>query len=283
MMTVLSCVIAAFSWPSIGIAADAHIAIIIDDIGHNESRGKRAIDLPAALTFAVIPQTVYGKRLANYAHSSGKEVMVHLPMANTYGRPMEKLALTHNLTEMEIAEVFETAVSLVPYATGINNHMGSALTQQPQAMAWLMRVVKRHEFYFVDSRTTHRSVASEIAQLENLNTARRDIFLDNDRSIPAIDKQFKKLLELAKERTSAVAIGHPYPATLDYLSQAIPLLEAEGITVVSVSKLLQFRTDARNLAQANRQYAGEKIPAQKTDSQYTAHSRPINTLSAGED
>ncbi|MFT7221297.1 MAG: polysaccharide deacetylase 2 family uncharacterized protein YibQ [Candidatus Azotimanducaceae bacterium] len=283
MMMVLSCVTMAFTWPSTGTTADAQIAIIIDDLGHNQSRGKRAIDLPAALTFAVIPQTAYGKTLANYAHSSGKEVMVHLPMANTYGRPMEKLALTHNLTEMEIAEVFETAVSLVPYATGINNHMGSALTQQPQAMAWLMRVVKKHEFYFVDSRTTHRSVALEIAQLENLESARRDIFLDNDRSAPAIDKQFRKLLKLAKERTSALAIGHPYPSTLDYLSQAIPLLEAEGITIVSVSELLQFRTEARTLAKANRRRTDKKAPAQNSDNQYTVQSNAKSTLNAGED
>ena len=225
-----------------------HIAIIIDDIGHNQSRGQQAIDLPASLTYAVIPKTAHGQQLARYAHRAGKEVMVHLPMANTQQQPMGELALTNNLSESEIGAIFDQAVSLVPYAIGINNHMGSELTQQPQAMAWLMRAVKRHKLYFVDSRTTHLSVALEIAMHEHLLSARRDVFLDNDRSAFGIDQQFRRLMKLAKVRQSAIAIGHPYPVTLEYLRHAIPMLEQQGIKIIPVSELMKLRLAQRQLA-----------------------------------
>lgn len=234
--------------PSSFSADRNYIAIIIDDIGHDRRAGERAINIQAHLTFAVLPKTQHAVRLASYAHSAGKEVMVHLPMENTMNKPLGGLALTRDLSEQDIAIVLDQAVRLVPFATGINNHMGSSLTQEPQAMVWLMRAVRRHKLFFVDSRTTHKSVASEIATQENIRTASRDVFLDNDRSLYGIDKEFRRLLTVAKRRKTAIAIGHPYPSTLQYLEHAIPMLEQEGIKIISVSEMLELRQAARQFA-----------------------------------
>ena len=225
-----------------------YIAIIIDDIGHNLRAGKRAIDIQAHLTFAVIPETQHALRLASYAHNTGKEVMIHLPMENTMNHPLGNLALTSGLSEQGVAMVLDQAVRLVPFATGINNHMGSALTQEPQAMVWLMRAAKHHKLFFVDSRTTHKTVASDIALQENIRTASRDVFLDNDKSLYSIDKEFRRLLALAKQRKTAIAIGHPYPSTLRYLELAIPMLKREGVQLISVSDMLKIRLAERLLA-----------------------------------
>lgn len=234
--------------PSSFSADRNYIAIIIDDIGHNRRAGERAINIQAHLTFAVIPKTQHAVRLASYAHIAGKEVMIHLPMENTLNKPLGGLALTRDLSEQDIGMVLDQAVSLVPFATGINNHMGSYLTQEPQAMVWLMRAVRRHQLFFVDSRTTHKSVASEIAIQEHIRTASRDVFLDNDRSFDGLDKEFKRLLTVAKRRKTAIAIGHPYPSTLQYLEQAIPMLEQEGINLISVSEILKLRQSTQQLA-----------------------------------
>jgi polysaccharide deacetylase 2 family uncharacterized protein YibQ len=229
--------------PSQSFSADHnYIAIIIDDIGHNRRAGERAIDIQAYLTFAVIPQTQHAFRLASYAHDAGKEVMIHLPMENTMNHPLGNLALTSGLSEQGVAMVLD------PFATGINNHMGSALTQEPQAMVWLMRATKHHKLFFVDSRTTHKTVASDIALQENIRTASRDVFLDNDKSLYSIDKEFRRLLALAKQRKTAIAIGHPYPSTLRYLELAIPMLEREGVQLISVSDMLKIRLAERLLA-----------------------------------
>jgi polysaccharide deacetylase 2 family uncharacterized protein YibQ len=163
-------------------------------------------------------------------------------------QPLGGLALTNGLSEQDVAMVLDQAVRLVPFASGINNHMGSALTQEPQAMVWLMRAVKRHKLFFVDSRTTHKTVASEIALQENIRTASRDVFLDNDRSLYGIDKEFRRLLAVAKRRKTAIAIGHPYPSTLQYLEHAIPMLKREGVRLISVSEMLNLRLAERQLA-----------------------------------
>ncbi|MDA9680134.1 divergent polysaccharide deacetylase family protein [Gammaproteobacteria bacterium] len=225
-----------------------YIAIIIDDIGHNRHAGERAIDIQAHLTFAVIPETQHAFRLASYAHDAGREVMIHLPMENTMNHPLGRLALRSGLSEQSVAKVLDQAVKLVPFASGINNHMGSALTQEPQAMLWLMRAAKHHKLFFVDSRTTHKSVASYIALQENIRTASRDVFLDNDKSLYSIDKEFRRLLALAKQRKTAIAIGHPYPSTLQYLEHAIPMLKREGVRLISISEMLDLRLAEQQLA-----------------------------------
>jgi len=174
--------------------------------------------------------------------------MLHLPMENNMNQPLGSLALTSGLSEQGVAMVVDQAVRLVPFASGINNHMGSALTQEPQAMVWLMRAVKPHKLFFVDSRTTHKTVASKIAIQEDIQTASRDVFLDNDKSLYGIDKEFRRLLALAKQRKTAIAIGHPYPSTLQYLEYAIPMLKSEGVRLISVSEILKLRLAERQLA-----------------------------------
>lgn len=201
-------------------------------------------EIPAPLTFAIIPETTFAEPLARQAYLSGKEVMIHLPMENSLNRPMESLQLTAEHNQLEFELILDRAVAQVPYATGVNNHMGSTLTQMPQAMSWLMRSIRGHKLYFIDSRTTHKSVAREIARQENLQRASRDVFLDNDRSLYAVDQQFQKLLKVAERRKTAIAIGHPYPVTMDYLALAVPQLEDRNIKVVSVSELLQIRAQS---------------------------------------
>lgn len=215
------------------------------------------IELPANLTFAVIPDTQHANRLARYAHHSGKEVMVHLPMENSGNLPMSSIALTSRLTREEFSAVVDNAMSQVPFASGINNHMGSLLTQQPQAMAWLMDSVRRHQLFFVDSRTTHRTIASNIARQKNIRSASRDIFLDNERSLYEVDLQFRKLLKLAKRNRTAIGIGHPYPVTIEYLTHAIPLLEKAGVQVIPVSEMIKMRLASEQVAATNAGSGGD--------------------------
>jgi polysaccharide deacetylase 2 family uncharacterized protein YibQ len=228
-----------------------YISIIIDDIGNNHRRGRWAIDLPAELTIAVIPDTTHAVPLATYANQSGKEVIIHMPMENLHHRPLGSIALTSALSRQEFRDMFDDALNRVPFAIGVNNHMGSALTQQPQAMSWLMESVRQHKLFFIDSRTTHKTVARGIAEQQNVLSASRDVFLDNERTLYSIDEQFRQLLKIAERRKTAIAIGHPYESTLRYLEQAIPLLAEENVQVIPVSRMLKIRRAQQQVASSH--------------------------------
>jgi len=134
--------------------------------------------------------------------------------------------------------VLESIVS-VPHISGINTHRGSLLTRHPGHMRWLMdELVDRGDLYFVDSYTTARSVALQVARESGIPAARRDVFLDPDPSAETIAREFERLKAIARARGFAVGIGHPYPETVAFLEQAIPDLEAEGFVLVSIGDLI---------------------------------------------
>ena len=133
----------------------------------------------------------------------------------------------------------------VPHAVGVSNHMGSLLTQQREPMRLLMKAIAdRGDLFFVDSRTTADSAAGNIAQELSLPHLVRNIFLDNVREVEAINRQFDKLVAIARDHGSALAIGHPYPETLEVLEHRLPDLASSGIELVPLSKLLELQSEA---------------------------------------
>jgi polysaccharide deacetylase 2 family uncharacterized protein YibQ len=217
------------------------IGIIIDDIGNLEHRDKQAIQLPGAITYAFLPHTPHAHDLALLAHSYNKEVMLHLPMESVQHKRLGPGGITLDMTYQEFARQLQSDLASVPHAVGVNNHMGSLLTQHPGHMVWLMRELnKRENLYFVDSYTTVHSVAEKIADENLVPNLRRDVFLDSDQDPKQIRYQFRRLLKLARKHGTALAIGHPYPETIAVLKQLLPTLDAQGVRLLPVSKLLKL-------------------------------------------
>lgn len=236
--------LALLLWLGCASAASAapRIAIILDDFGYSLTQDQAAIALPFALTCSVIPDAPNGPAMASRAHAAGKEVMLHIPMATVSHRRLDPGGLHANVTEAQLDATLQSAISTIPEAVGVNNHMGSLLTSETQPMTWLMQELATAGLFFIDSRTTARSVAEDIARAQGVPTRGRDIFLDDEQNLGYINGQFNQLLAIARQHGSAIAIGHPYPATLAYLRQVLPLLQQAGVELVPVSALLPATT-----------------------------------------
>lgn len=222
-------------------AEPPRVAIIIDDLGYHMEAGRRAIALPGPLAFAVLPGTPGGRRLAEAAHDSGKEVLLHLPLQSVdhNGTP-EPGGIMLDMTRKALTTTFDDAIRSVPHAIGINTHRGSLVTRHPGHMRWLMDAIREREtLFFVDSFTTHESVAMQVARETGVKAVRRDVFLDPDRQPDTVAHEFERMKRLARKRGHAVAIAHPYPATLEFLERELPGLAADGIELVPISHLLQ--------------------------------------------
>jgi len=230
-------------------AITPHIAIVIDDLGNRWPEGKQVIGLPGAVTLGIIPFTPYAVRLGRLAQKHDKELMLHLPMEALEERYLGIAGLHSSLSQAQFLEKLHTGLASLPNIRGVNNHMGSRLTQDAQRMHWLMAGLLRYgDLYFVDSRTTHQSVALQQAHDVGLDSAARDVFLDHDRKPEAIQRQWQHLLRLARHKGSALAIGHPYPETIAFLQHALPALAETGIRLVAVSELIAWRKTNRRLA-----------------------------------
>ncbi len=234
--------------PTLAETSPPRIAIIIDDLGYNRELGLRAIALPAELTVAILPHAPRTRLLAEAARESGKEVLVHLPLqAMHHNGPFEPERVTLDMSESEVDAVFRRAMQAVPYAVGVNNHRGSLLTRHAEPMRWLMdRILSSGDLFFVDSYTTHHSIAMDVAATAGVPAVRRDIFIDHSRDLAHMREQIERLKRRASVEGQAVAIGHPYPETMALLEEALPELLAEGFELVPVSALVDDDPPATN-------------------------------------
>lgn len=219
----------------------AKVAIIIDDIGYQKA-DPLLIQLPYALTFAVMPFAPQSQQMAELAARQQKEVMLHMPMeAVAQNHLLGKGALRRQMSKTQVQQALHQALAQIPQAIGVNNHMGSLYTSLPQQMDWTMQVIAERGLYFIDSKTTARSAVLRATSAHRIKSRSRDIFLDNDKSHAALDKQFTQLIKLAKQQGSAIAIGHPYPETYRYLRRNLARLAAAGIELVPASQLLDLQ------------------------------------------
>ncbi|HTF98220.1 MAG TPA: divergent polysaccharide deacetylase family protein [Cellvibrio sp.] len=216
----------------------AKLAIIIDDIGYNLPLGQRTTQLPGPFTLAVLPFTPHGRELAELAHQRGKELMLHAPMSNHHDYPLGPGGLVSGMERADFLAVLRQNLANIPYIKGVNNHMGSLLTEQTEPMRWLMLELQTRDLYFVDSRTTAKTQALIEAERIRLPSRRRDVFLDDTRTRDHIKQQLLLALQKARQQGSAIAIGHPYPETLNVLNNIQPLLENYNVELVPVSKLV---------------------------------------------
>lgn len=221
-------------------AATPRIAIIIDDLGNQRAAADRVLALPGPVACAVLPHTPLAGYIGRRAPAAGKEVMLHLPLQPIgEALPAGLGGIDLDNTRRQLATILAADLASVPNVSGVNTHMGSLLTRHPGHMQWLMAELKRHGgLFFVDSYTTPASVALQMAEEAGLPATRRHVFLDNDPAPQAIEQEFTRLTALARLNGRAVAIGHPYEATLAFLEWAVPRLDGMGIELVGVAALI---------------------------------------------
>ena len=217
----------------------AYMSIIIDDLGQSTERDSRTLALPGPVTMAIMPDTPHATDFARRAHKAGKTVILHMPMDPATG----PYAWHPGIAIEELARRLDAALAKVPYAAGINNHMGSRMTAQREPMAWLMGELQQRHLFFVDSRTSAATVAAAEAQRIGLAHVSRDVFLDDVRTTEAITGQLQQGIALARKQGSAVLIGHPYPQTLDVLERALPQLKGQGIELIRLSQMIALRSN----------------------------------------
>lgn len=230
-------------------AAGSKVAIVIDDLGGNLRAAHELIRLGEPLTFAVLPKLPHSREIDRAASQAGREVLLHLPM-EPFGYPEKNPgpgALLGSMSAEKMLAVLEEDLEDVPHSIGVNNHMGSLLTEDEEVMRRILSYVKERKLFFLDSYTTPRSVVEEVAGRLGLPSASRHVFLDH---VPYdeeyVDGQMDKLVEAAKEHGVAIGIGHPHQATIAALKKRLPTLAQEGVSVVPISLLVKHPPTTAN-------------------------------------
>ena len=216
------------------------IGIIIDDFGYrNDHISNGFLEIPAKLTYAIIPGHDHSQSFSKKAYDAGYEIIVHLPMENigkTYGE--EEYVLMSYFQDDEIKNRVYKAFDHLPESIGLNNHQGSRGTADSRVMTHVANVIKEKKKFFIDSRTTSNSLAESTMRKYGVPTNKRDIFLDNELDEEKIKAQLMKLADVSERKGIAIGIGHVKPQTLNVLAREIPILQEKGFRFEFVSRLV---------------------------------------------
>jgi|GEM_PF-1939573 len=214
------------------------VAVVIDDMGGSKKEALELFRVRANLTFSILPNQPYSAWVAEEGHKRGHNIIAHLPMEPKDSKKnLGEGGLYLSMSYREIQETFNRNIDSIPYVVGFNNHMGSAFTRDMEAMKTVMTATNGRHLFFLDSRTVPKSVGVAAAKSSGLRAFGRDVFLDHDNEPESIAKQWDELIEIAKEKGQAIAIGHPYDNTIAFLQKTLPLEEVE---VVPVSELKSY-------------------------------------------
>ena len=215
------------------------IALIIDDIGYSFSRTKQFLSLGIPITFSILPRLAKSHDLSLEIHGKGHEIMLHQPMEphNADYNPGPG-ALYVGYEPKRIIRIVEENIAYVPFATGVNNHMGSRLTENRKEINDALSVIKNRGLYFIDSLTSSRSLAYHTAKSLHISTACRNIFIDNIPDESAVLSQLCKLEKHARIYGSAIGIGHPFPETANGVRRFLKGFIKPDVSMVHMSKIL---------------------------------------------
>lgn len=216
------------------------IAIIIDDMGIDMKHSYALMDMEGPFTLSFLP---YAKKIdsqTEFARKKHHALMIHMPMEAVSGVMMDTPGLLKVGTSSNaFVEQLGMNLSRMHGYTGLNNHMGSLLTQDEGKMRLLMQELKEQGLYFIDSRTINTSVAADIAEAEGIPYLVRDVFLDHDPRPEAIMASLELAEKIAADKGLAIAIGHPKRETVEAIRKWAPTLKAKGYELVTIDQLIQ--------------------------------------------
>jgi len=215
--------------------------IVIDDVGYDLSALKRFLDFPGDMTFAVLPGLPHTREAAEMIHRAGKTVILHQPMEPLGKENPGDRAILTTMSDIEIENILERNFAEVPYAVGMNNHMGSKATADERVMRVVLDFCRRKGILFLDSRTISNADITEkiLKEIGTSYISRNSMFLDNEQNKESIVKAFAVGLGIAKKTGKAVMIGHVTTSELaESLLEMYPSLIEEGYTFKEVSDFI---------------------------------------------
>ncbi|MBU1862895.1 MAG: divergent polysaccharide deacetylase family protein [Candidatus Omnitrophica bacterium] len=222
------------------------IVFVVDDVGYNKNHEDLLFSLPAQVVVSILPQLPFSRHFSREADRRGYDVMLHLPLeAEKDFLDPGPGAIRVSMIPEEIRRIIRENIATVPNAIGVNNHMGSKVTADDEAMEIIVSFFKERNFFFLDSITSQHTVVQQVADRVDVPYIKRNVFLDNNNDPQYIKQQIKQLIAYAKQHSFAIGIGHYRRNTLRVLLEVIPQLEEEGVELVRIGEVLKRSNEAK--------------------------------------
>jgi polysaccharide deacetylase 2 family uncharacterized protein YibQ len=216
------------------------VALVVDDMGNSLEALDDLLGLGESVTVAILPYSPYALETARKAHEKGLEVLLHLPLESLNGSGSEtgtEGLIRSGMGEEEVRALMAEELDRIPHVRGVNNHMGSKVTADTAMMRTILEPLRERGLFFLDSRTSGKSVAYDVAVSMGIPTTSRQVFLDADGDTGRIRERLLELFRIAQRDGRAVGICHPFQETLRTLKENFGLLGNYRLEAVFASEI----------------------------------------------
>ncbi|MDR2798986.1 MAG: divergent polysaccharide deacetylase family protein [Treponema sp.] len=216
------------------------LVFVIDDAGNNLEELEPFLRFSGPLTIAVLPGLPYSGETARRIQAAGKELFLHQPMEALGGQYPGPGAIYSGMSTETIRAVVEGNLAEIGPVAGMNNHQGSKITMDPEAMETILTLCRERGIYFLDSRTIADTTAPDVAKRMGIPIGERDVFIDNIQEKTAMIQSVEEGLHKAEQKGAAVLIGHTWsPELAATLEELYPTLVERGYSLATMSRLMQ--------------------------------------------
>jgi len=218
----------------------AKMAIIVDDLGIKSlDYARRLCALEQTVTLSILPFQNRTSDVVQLASETGTPYMLHMPMEPTTSAvDPGKGAITTRDLESDIFAKLDHAFESVRGAHGLNNHMGSKVTENIRTMEIIVQYLKDNEYFFIDSRTSQDSRGYELSRKNGVKSEKLTRYIDIEDDRALIARRLDELADTALEEGLVIAICHDRPFTVEVLEKKLPELERRGIRFVEIADVV---------------------------------------------
>ena len=222
-------------------AGQPRIAIVIDDLGLDRDRTSRAIALAAPVTLSFLAYASDLPKQTEAARHAGHELIVHVPMEPVV-RPKfvsPNAGASSPAAQAELLRRLRWDLGRFSGYVGVNNHLGNRLSSDPDSTNTVIAELKARGLLFLDSRPG--GAVLQVAAEQGVPSVTRDVLLDDDVAATSVKERLARLEKVARERGTAIAIGHPHDMTLEALQTWIAELPSKGLQLVPLTAIVKDR------------------------------------------
>lgn len=223
-------------------AARPQIAVVVTGLGQSAAATEAAIrQLPPGITLSFSP---YARQLNQWialARVNKHEVLIDLPM-EPLTFPDDDPGPHALLTLLDSGENLRRLDWLLQRGNsyvGVTALMGSRFTASAPHLRPIFSSLKERGLLYLDNGASAESAVPEVARQFSLPLVLSDRMLDlTQASRVAINARLTELERLALENDFAVAIGQPYPVTIERLVEWSAAVASRGFDLVPITALV---------------------------------------------
>jgi polysaccharide deacetylase 2 family uncharacterized protein YibQ len=222
-------------------AGSPRVALVVGGLGvDTDSAGVAIAKLPGAVTLGFTPTGSGVEQQAAEAREAGHETVLQARLEE----PSEAIGDLGSRAPRGSASDDESLRSLrwqMGRFTGyvaVLSDLGDRSVADRWSMSPILQEIANRGLGYLDDRASSRSVTRDPAASPPMPSAHTDIVIDAGATPEAMDAALSRLIELARQRGSAIGVASATPASISRLARWGNELETKGVALVPLSALM---------------------------------------------